>query len=321
MHGRKTSAREELDPAEVRLARMQKYKQYLQACDLALQSEQSAQILGEKVLRYNPDFTTLWNARRRGILAEFGTWDDSQRAERLARELELTKMQISERNSKSYGAWFHRRWAVAVLVSVEEGKVLADLDAEFALCDLLLQRDERNFHCWHYRNFLLSKDPVRFPAEVGEKSSQLIARNFSNYSAWHLRAQALRRQQDGAGVDWAEELERTHQAMFTEPADQSAWLFYRWMLKKHPLAESEVGEEIELILSLLEDEGKDCKWPLLALVQLEASLPEDSKLLGQGESYCQRLKAVDHLHANFYHHVAGLFAKRDFKQLKQLLFG
>lgn len=318
MHGRKTSAREELDSAEVRQARVQKYKQYLQACDMALQSEQSAQLVGEKVLRYNPDFATLWNARRRGILAELGTWDDSQRAERLARELELTKMQISERNSKSYGAWFHRRWAVGALVSVEGGVLLADLDAEFALCDLLLQRDERNFHCWHYRNFLLGQDPGRFPAEVEDKSSQLIARNFSNYSAWHLRAQALRQQQE---VDWSAELERAHQAMFTEPADQSAWLFYRWMLKKRPLTEREVGEEMDLILSLLEDEGKDCKWPLLALVQLEASLPEDSELLGQGESYCQRLGAVDQLHANFYRHVSGLFANRDFKQLKQLLFG
>ena len=69
MHGRKRTEREDLDPPEVRAAKTEKYKQYLQGCKVALQSDETAQ-RAEKLLRYNPDFFTLWNSRRRLILKD-----------------------------------------------------------------------------------------------------------------------------------------------------------------------------------------------------------------------------------------------------------
>lgn len=328
MHGRKTEKREEHDAEEVKLARKQKYKQYLQACKLALQSEEAAQ-QSEKLLRYNPDFSTLWNARRRGILKQLALIDnngdsvDAARLEVLERELELTQQQISERNSKSYGAWYHRIWIVNTIVSAQaDGKLLVDFTKEFALCDSLLERDERNFHCWHYRNFLIEKqqqDSETFHHQVVEKSRQLIERNFSNYSAWHLRVQGLKRDLDK--VDWDLELELTHQAMFTEPADQSAWLYYRWAIKRASLSEQRLEEESETILMLLEDEGKDCKWPLLALVQLQALLPQNSvNAVLLANEYCSRLSNVDPLHTNFYQHLAKLFQAAEREKLHHVLF-
>lgn len=54
-----------------------------------------------------------------------------------------------------------------------------------------------------------------------------INSNFSNYSAWHLRSHLL----PGLGEDLhavaADELELVKSAFFTEPADQSAWMYHR----------------------------------------------------------------------------------------------
>lgn len=65
----------------------------------------------------------------------------------------------------------------------------------------------------------------------------MIYKNFSNYSAWHRRTLLLPRMEvkgiiDGNGVKLAIEsdLKLIKSAYFTEPADQSAWFYLRWIL-------------------------------------------------------------------------------------------
>jgi len=72
-------------------------------------------------------------------------------------------------------------------------------------------------------------------------SKQLINRNFSNYSAWHLRALVQQRlPQDGQAsqgdlqglqdpIDIAGELDWVQQGIYTEPNDQSVWLYHHWL--------------------------------------------------------------------------------------------
>lgn len=72
-------------------------------------------------------------------------------------------------------------------------------------------------------------------------STDLINRNFSNYSAWHLRAllqQAPPKDEalQGAGqaafvdpVDLTKELDWVQQGIYTEPNDQSVWLYHHWL--------------------------------------------------------------------------------------------
>ena len=70
------------------------------------------------------------------------------------------------------------------------------LDTELELCGRLLDVDERNFHCWNHRMHVMGlmrswqKDQPQ-PIDLGsldlKLSTDLINRNFSNYSAWHLR--------------------------------------------------------------------------------------------------------------------------------------
>lgn len=323
MHGRKRAQREELDAPEVRAAKVDKYKQYLAACKSALENDENAQ-RAEKVLRYNPDFFTLWNSRRRLIqkeleaaVAEGSDATKEYKIRVLARELSLTKDQIAERNSKSYGAWHHRRWSIELL-GWHEGGDVCDWQAELALCDALLERDERNFHCWAHRNFVASCAGVT-NADDYAKSTALISKNFSNYSAWHLRAQSVLR--GGTVVDWAKEFDLVHQAVFTEPADQSAWLYYRWMLTQaNALSEStRIPDELDTIRSLIEEEG-ECKWPLIALVQLLSLLPLDADRQREAMDVCSRLGKVDKLHRNFYTYVSTLFELANFSKLRKVLF-
>mmetsp|Transcript_8134 Transcript_8134/g.9763 ORF Transcript_8134/g.9763 Transcript_8134/m.9763 type:complete len:144 (+) Transcript_8134:413-844(+) len=82
------------------------------------------------------------------------------------------------------------------------------LDNELKLCSKMLAQDERNFHCWSYRNqqvHLYCKEiELRLKsaeASMGAKNwflqqecdmaMSIIKRNFSNYSAWHYRGKLL----------------------------------------------------------------------------------------------------------------------------------
>ena len=60
----------------------------------------------------------------------------------------------------------------------------------------------------------------------------LIARNFSNGSAWHQRTRVLLhgRPSREAPAVLRGELDKVREAMFTEPDDQSAWMYQRWVL-------------------------------------------------------------------------------------------
>jgi hypothetical protein len=74
-------------------------------------------------------------------------------------------------NHKSYGAWHHRKWVIAL--------GLSPLDSEFTLLSKVLKLDARNFHSWDYRRFSLSlslslspsckriETPTMFVEEVG----------------------------------------------------------------------------------------------------------------------------------------------------------
>jgi len=104
------------------------------------------------------------------------------------------------------------------------------LARDIKLCGKLLQMDDRNFHCWNYRRFIVglakrtARDEVDFTTEK-------INANFSNYSAWHFRSKLLRELPEGSiEKELSSELEFVRQAFFTEPNDQSGWFYHRWLL-------------------------------------------------------------------------------------------
>ncbi|KAL9188204.1 hypothetical protein ACHAXT_006582 [Thalassiosira profunda] len=149
--------------------------------------------LTEKMLSVNPDPSHLWNVRREMLLcappaagapskegeneAE-GAEEPNAHAKRssfdIEAELKLTAHCL-QRNPKSYSSWFHRKWALvyhlthgapspAIASPTEESSLQKQhvdgtksiLQAELELCAQFLQLDERNFHCWNYRRFVVA---------------------------------------------------------------------------------------------------------------------------------------------------------------------
>lgn len=139
-----------------------------------------------KALMLNPEFATLWNMRRELILrlagedspaaeqdeggtaAAPGDHDDvrggssgSSAADRrlsrrnvLEQELKLINKAMTQ-TQKSYCLWHHRKWTVAQLLRSRRGASCDELlNGERAQIDLLFSVDDRNFHCWAYRDFV-----------------------------------------------------------------------------------------------------------------------------------------------------------------------
>ena len=112
--------------------------------------------LTEKLLAVNPDPIYLWNQRRELLLNPSLPNDGKF----LDQEQLLTQTAL-QRNPKAYGAWFHRKWAIRHHLNDNQAQALSDsnskqiLQAELGLCGELLMLDERNFHCWNYRRFIV----------------------------------------------------------------------------------------------------------------------------------------------------------------------
>lgn len=179
--------------------------------DLALKSS-------EGLLRANPDIVTLWNYRKEILL------HIKPSKELINDELYLTEKCLQV-NPKSYSAWYHRNW---VLDNVDPSP---DWNKELSLCTKYLKMDERNFHCWDYRQIVVSKCQEPNENEL-EFTMEMIESNFSNYSAWHYRSKLF----SAAGKDEERtkitELSLVESAAFTDPSDQSAWIYQRWLIGK-----------------------------------------------------------------------------------------
>lgn len=119
-----------------------------------------------KALEVNPDPMNLWNHRREVILQEIhqegmssshGVEDESLSSSPpstitsiVQRERILTQRAL-EGNPKAYGSWFHRKW---ILQTFRPSYNI--LQEELALTKKFLSVDERNFHCWNYRRFVVA---------------------------------------------------------------------------------------------------------------------------------------------------------------------
>uniref|UniRef100_A0A8C8M0E2 Geranylgeranyl transferase type-2 subunit alpha n=1 Tax=Oncorhynchus tshawytscha TaxID=74940 RepID=A0A8C8M0E2_ONCTS len=227
-HGRvklKSTAQQE---EEKRKEREKKLKIYVAGRDAIFTKrlegvlDDEALQLTQQLLSSNPDFATLWNYRREILL----------HLETKMYEAELLFLESCLKvNPKSYGSWHHRGWVSARLPR-------PDWARELGLCDRCLSLDDRNFHCWDYRRMVVKMSGVPVDQEL-QFTDRLIGSNFSNYSSWHYRSTLLPLLHPESpdppspcmdNTMARQKYELVQNAFFTDPNDQSAWFYYRWLL-------------------------------------------------------------------------------------------
>ncbi|PSS19604.1 Geranylgeranyl transferase type-2 subunit alpha like [Actinidia chinensis var. chinensis] len=194
-----------------------------------------------KLLEANPEYLTAWNYRKIAVEhilshSETETETDPESIKSIfSEELRITERALAS-NYKSYGAWYHRKWVLR--------KGHSSIDRELQLLEVFLKKDTRNFHAWNYRRFVAALKN-RSDEEELQYTTDMISDNFSNYSAWHSRSvllsQLLEKKVQGYFPKekvLTEEYNLVHQALFTDPDDQSGWFYHLWLLDQTVKVES-----------------------------------------------------------------------------------
>ena len=240
MHG---ATKSDLTPERIKLINdnIKKYKKL----NSFILSQKKCKIYNEemlekcnKILTINSEHYTVWNYRREILLYlfenDFKTNQDEQ-GRLLLNELSTISSTL-HRNPKSYSSFHHRFWCIK-----QDKFNKIDLNKELKLCSDFLSLDSRNFHCWDYRRFIVSQSGSRSNNNIKLKdelkySKELIEQNFSNYSAWHYRSTLIplicKNNDKKLKKRINRELKWVKNAFYTEPNDQSAWLYHRWLLGK-----------------------------------------------------------------------------------------
>ncbi|OCH87422.1 rab-protein geranylgeranyltransferase [Obba rivulosa] len=236
--------------------------------------------LTTRLLQVNPEFYTVWNYRRNILLN--GIFPKSTPVEIndiLSTDLSFTTAAL-KLHPKVYWIWNHRQWCLG---QVPDGPTEEDPNGwrqaywnkELFVVERMLDADARNFHAWNYRRNVLANMPVKRPlrAEL-DYTTRKIEANFSNFSAWHQRSKVLSALWEKGELDpiqsKEEEYELVKNAMYTDPNDQSVWIYHRWLIgpgEDYDILTREIGA----IQDLLEIQP-DSKWCLESLVFYKRAL-------------------------------------------------
>lgn len=251
--------------------------------------------LTQRLLQINPEFYTVWNYRRNILLnGIFPQSSPEQINDLLSNELSMTTTALKA-NPKVYWIWNHRRWCLENVPDGPERNGVpsmewrqANWDKELFVVERMLDADARNFLAWNYRRYVLANMPTRRP-ETSELAytSRKIGANFSNFSAWHQRSKTLVGLWESGQLDPIQsrddEFELVSNALYTDPDDQSAWIYHRWLIGSGE-NKAQLEREIQLIFELLQEQP-DSKWCMESLVHYKRLLLQnhspDSQTLKQ----------------------------------------
>ncbi|KAH8108138.1 rab-protein geranylgeranyltransferase [Cristinia sonorae] len=270
------------------------------------------------LLRMNPELYTVWNYRR-NIMTQtmFPASEPAEVNDALTEDLSLT-FTLLKQHPKVYVIWNHRRWC---LENVPDGPTeddpqgwkMANWKKELFVVEKMLDADARNFHAWNYRRYILANMANAPPPSTElAYTTRKIEANFSNFSAWHQRSKVLNTLWEEGKLDEKtskqSEFELVQNAMYTDPDDQSVWIYHAWLIGTGEDA-SLLHREIASIQELL-DEQPDSKWCMESLVRYKRlllrkhrpslSVVEGEQLLQDCSALLAKLAETDRLRRQRY---------------------
>lgn len=259
-------------------------------------------------------------------------------------------LQMLKRFPKCYWIWNHRYWCLAQLQEDNE----ANWKFELGIVLKLLELDSRNFHGWHYRRYVIEnmeaqakavakndKDAVLAELKIDlmdfQYTTEKINKNLSNFSAWHNRANLIRkifRELEEIGdLEALKEHEKLldvfasptallkhdlgllKTGIYMDADDTSVWKYMHWLVSEAFFVEDlkksgEFEATLEQVLSEVEElnqleiedspRNADNVWCLKTIVILKALLtPGESDLL-HVHGHLTRLIELDPLRKGHY---------------------
>lgn len=199
----------------------------------------------------------MWNYRR-DIFVNFHkvNLSDDQYCKLFDAELGFIMLRLRE-FPKVYWIWNHRLWIL-------ENHPNANWKMELGIVNKLLTMDSRNFHGWQYRRIVIAKIEGEavgsLDLEEFAYTTEMIQKNFSNFSAWFHRSTLIprllsQRKDDPRFTDMfgflSNEIILLRNAMYTDPDDQSVWIYLRWLLTDDTF---KTGISKDQYVGLLKDE-------------------------------------------------------------------
>lgn len=235
--------------------------------------DENALKLTTTLLYWNPEFYTVWNYRR-DILTNFRLKGLSieDKHKYFQKELYFV-LQKLRKFPKCYWIWDHRKWCL-------REDELADWQVEMTLVGQFFKADERNFHAWTYRRYIVEQmkrgksklEQAGIDQDEFTFSTKMINHNISNYSAWHNRASLAVKllgtsikldpqRKESLNLDsyWKAfnnqskiqfltlELVMFQNAIYTDPDDSSVWIYVKWLLGDYFIDELSFEEATEII--------------------------------------------------------------------------
>ncbi|PWY99792.1 protein prenylyltransferase [Testicularia cyperi] len=279
--------------------------------------------LTEHALRAHPKVYWIWN-HRMWCLIQYPTSASGKYGLRLPewpwqRELKLVERML-DLDPRNFMGWNCRRAIISQLARVVQSPGSVSDEPQPAPSALISTAFPAS----------LSLGSRRDDTEVHNKLMQLantelayslrkIETNFSNFSAWHQRSKVLPEVWAALHLDETEkhalidsELDLVKQAMFTDPADQSVWLYHRWLiitLFPHPTeqqSQSQFQKKVDVLTTEIDaihqlfDLEPESKWCALSLAHYKALLAsyvssndQRQKLFQEAKTLVQQLTELD----------------------------
>lgn len=228
---------------------------------------------------------------------------------------------------KCYWIWNFRRWVLSqVILRLPVSQAREIWMTELGLVSKMLDKDNRNFHAWGYRRYVVAT--LESPALQGKSMAEsefaytqkMYEKNLSNFSAWHSRSQLIARVLDERGADdktraafLDDELALVKDALNVGPDDQSLWYYHQFLISQITSYQTQatvapaltlqerigyLSREIDDIKDLLVD-YKDTKWIYEALLEYSIALrrlEQAEGREGEGEdahAWLERVQTLD----------------------------
>ncbi|KAL2185009.1 protein prenylyltransferase [Thermothelomyces heterothallicus CBS 203.75] len=222
--------------------------------------------LTSKLLRLNPEYYTIWNARRRCLISgsfsrpsagsscskassnpalnEEPSAAEAQDLSIIKSELTFTIPLLLE-SPKCYWIWSYRLWILQQAIARLRPALARRIwEEELGLASKMLGKDRRNFHAWGYRRHVVQQlesatleGSSMVEAEFAYTDKMIFNTDLSNFSAWHSRSKLIPRLLDERGADEAarrafldNELSQIRNALNVGPEDQSLWYYHQFLI-------------------------------------------------------------------------------------------